>query len=67
MAGTAVDDRAGCAVLLEVTRHLQQTKTRPTVHIVFSVQEEFNRRGALTAGSRPRQRSIHRRTISCAS
>lgn len=49
IAGPAVDDRAGCAVLLEALRHLMQRTERPTVHIVFSVQEEFNLRGALTA------------------
>jgi putative aminopeptidase FrvX len=49
IAGTAIDDRAGCAVLLEATRHIQAAELRPTVHIVFSVQEEFNLRGALTA------------------
>lgn len=49
IAGTAVDDRAGCAVLLEVARHLRKVDARPTIHIVFSVQEEFNLRGALTA------------------
>ena len=49
IAGTAVDDRAGCAVVLEVARALLETKKRPTVHIVFSVQEEFNLRGAVTA------------------
>ncbi len=49
IAGAAIDDRAGCAVLLEVVRHLSTAEKRPTVHIVFSVQEEFNLRGALTA------------------
>lgn len=49
IAGTSVDDRAGCAVLLEVARQLQNVTDRPTVHIVFSVQEEFNLRGALAA------------------
>lgn len=49
IAGTSVDDRAGCAVLLEVARQLQNVANRPTIHIVFSVQEEFNLRGALTA------------------
>jgi len=49
VAGTAIDDRAGCAVLLEVARRLQSGGRRPRVHIVFSVQEEFNLRGALTA------------------
>jgi putative aminopeptidase len=49
IAGTAVDDRAGCAVIVEVARALLGAKARPTVHFVFSVQEEFNLRGALPA------------------
>ena len=49
IAGTSVDDRAGCAVLLELARHLKKRKSGPTVHIVFSVQEEFNLRGAMSA------------------
>ena len=47
IAGTSIDDRAGCAVI-EVARALQQASRRPTVHFVFSVME-FNLRGALTA------------------
>jgi putative aminopeptidase len=49
IAGTAIDDRAGCAVVVEVGRALRDIHPRPTVHLVFSVQEEFNLRGALTA------------------
>lgn len=49
IAGTSVDDRAGCAVLVELCRALAKTKPRPTTHIVFSVQEEFNLRGAMLA------------------
>ncbi|MDG1295171.1 MAG: M20/M25/M40 family metallo-hydrolase [Planktomarina sp.] len=49
IAGTSVDDRAGCAVLLEVARCLAERDGGPTVHIVFSTQEEFNLRGALSA------------------
>jgi putative aminopeptidase FrvX len=49
IAGTSVDDRAGCAVIVEAARALMKSKKRPTVHFVFSVQEEFNLRGALTA------------------
>jgi putative aminopeptidase FrvX len=49
IAGTSVDDRAGCAVLLEVARALKARKGGPTVHVVFSVQEEFNLRGAVVA------------------
>jgi putative aminopeptidase FrvX len=49
IAGTSVDDRAGCSVIVEVARELRNTKRKPTVHLVFSVQEEFNLRGALPA------------------
>jgi putative aminopeptidase FrvX len=49
IAGTSVDDRASCAVMLEVAQALKAVKKRPTVHFVFSVQEEFNLRGAVTA------------------
>lgn len=49
IAGTSVDDRAGCAVLLEIARHLARRGGGPTVHLVFSVQEEFNLRGAVVA------------------
>lgn len=49
IAGTAVDDRAGCAALVEAARMLTEERPRPTVHLVFAVQEEFNLRGALTA------------------
>ena len=47
IAGPAVDDRAGCAVLLEVSRRLATHEGGPTVHIVFSTQEEFNLRGVV--------------------
>ena len=47
VAGTSIDDRAGCAVLLEVARHLAERTAGPPVDIVFTVQEEFNLRGAL--------------------
>jgi len=49
IAGTSIDDRAACAVMLEVARALDEVDTHPTVHLVFSVQEEFNLRGAVTA------------------
>jgi putative aminopeptidase FrvX len=47
-AGTSVDDRAGCAVQLSRAA-LGQRSGGPTVHVVFSVQEEFNLRGAVVA------------------
>ena len=49
VAGTSVDDRAGCAVVLEVARAIAKAPKHPTLHFVFSVQEEFNLRGAVTA------------------
>ncbi len=49
VAGTSVDDRAGCAVVIEVARALKARDKRPTVHFVFAVQEEFNLRGAMVA------------------
>ena len=47
ITGTSIDDRAGCAVIFGVAKKLQKITNRPTVHIVFSVQEEFNLRGVL--------------------
>jgi putative aminopeptidase len=49
IAGTAVDDRAGCAVLLALATALKARTGGPTVHLVWSVQEEFNLRGAVVA------------------
>lgn len=49
IAGTSVDDRAGCAVLLEVARGLAERAGGPPVHLVFTTQEEFNLRGAQVA------------------
>jgi len=49
IAGTSVDDRAGCAVLIEIGRALASREAGPTVHLVWSVQEEFNLRGAVVA------------------
>ena len=49
IAGTSVDDRAGCAVLVELARSLKAREGGPTIHVVFSVQEEFNLRGAVVA------------------
>lgn len=44
--GTSVDDRAGCAVLLDVAARLATRDGGPPVHLCFTVQEEFNLRGA---------------------
>ena len=54
LAGTAIDDRAGCAVLMALARQLaaRSPGSGATVHIVFTVQEEFNLRGAQVAAQR---------------
>lgn len=49
IAGTSVDDRAACAVMLELARTAKSVENRPSLHLVFSVQEEYNLRGAVTA------------------
>lgn len=49
IAGTSVDDRAGCAALIALARRLSSRREGPPVHIVFTVQEEFNLRGAQVA------------------
>jgi putative aminopeptidase FrvX len=49
LAGTSVDDRAACAVMLELARSLRDVRNLPTIHLVFSVLEEFNLRGARPA------------------
>ncbi len=47
VAGTAIDDRAGCAALIALAQRLAHRKTGPTVHLAFTTQEEFNLRGVL--------------------
>lgn len=48
--GKAVDDRAGCAVLVEVMKRLADKDIIPTVYGVATVQEEVGIRGAGPAG-----------------
>jgi putative aminopeptidase len=50
LAGTSVDDRAGCAALLDLAAR-RKGKPGPTLHLVWSVQEEFNLRGVLPAAT----------------
>ena len=50
IAGTAVDDRAGCAALLALAG-ARREKPGPTLHLVWSVQEEHNLRGILPAAT----------------
>ena len=50
VCATSLDDRAGCLVLLETFRMLEDAEA--TVHAVFTVQEETGCRGAKTAAFR---------------
>ncbi|MCX7286497.1 MAG: M20/M25/M40 family metallo-hydrolase [Rhodobacterales bacterium] len=50
LAGTSVDDRAGCAVLLALAA-ARRGRPGPTLHLVWSVQEEYNLRGVLPAAT----------------
>lgn len=49
IGGTSVDDRAGCAVMLDLARRWQGSAEGPDLYLVFSVQEEFNLQGAKVA------------------
>jgi putative aminopeptidase FrvX len=51
-SGKAVDDRAGCGVLVEVMRRLRDRDVSATVCGVASVQEEVGLRGARPAAHR---------------
>jgi putative aminopeptidase FrvX len=50
IAGTAIDDRGGCAALLALAETRRGT-AGPTLHLVWSVQEEHNLRGVLPAAT----------------
>jgi putative aminopeptidase FrvX len=52
LAGTAADDRAGCAALLALAERLARAPVAPRVHLVWSVQEEYTLRGVLPAARR---------------
>lgn len=47
--GTSADNRNGCAIILELADRFYACRPKPTVHIVGSVLEEFNLRGAMVA------------------
>jgi len=49
LASRGMDNRAGCAVQLKVLEAMAETKEKPTIHYVFSVQEEYGLRGAVPA------------------
>jgi len=48
IAGTAIDDRAGCAALIALAG-ARKGKSGPKLQLVWSVQEEYNLRGVLPA------------------
>ena len=49
IGGTSLDDRAACAIMLELASATRDRRGLPSIHLVFSVLEEFNLRGAVTA------------------
>lgn len=49
ICGRPLDDRVGCAILLEVAEKLFSEETEGDIYYVFSVQEEVGCRGSKTA------------------
>ena len=49
VTATSLDDRGGCAVVMELAAHLHSNPAPVNVVLVASVQEEFNLRGAMMA------------------
>ena len=49
VAGRPLDDRVGCAVLLDIAERLSKEELTSDVYYVFSVQEEVGCRGSMTA------------------
>ena len=49
ICGRPLDDRIGCAVLLDIAEKLSSEETDGDVYYVFSVQEEVGCRGSMTA------------------
>ena len=52
VAGTSIDDRGGCAVLVGLAEHLATKPAAVNVVLVATVQEEFNLRGAMLAAEK---------------
>jgi putative aminopeptidase FrvX len=50
LASRGMDNRAGCAIQIKVLEAMSGLKEKPTIHYVFTVQEEYGLRGAVTAG-----------------
>lgn len=49
VCGRPIDDRVGCAVVIDVARRLATENVKDDIYFVFSVQEEVGCRGAKTA------------------
>lgn len=49
VAATSIDNRGGCALLVEIAAHFKKERPPVNLHIVGTVQEEFNLRGAMVA------------------
>jgi putative aminopeptidase FrvX len=54
IAGTYTDDASGLTSMIHIASMLKAGRTKATVYLVGTVQEEFNARGAMLA-----QRSVH--------
>ena len=52
VAGTSIDDRGGCAVLVGLAENLAKNPATVNVVLVATVQEEFNLRGAMVAAEK---------------
>lgn len=48
ISGAALDDRAGCAVIIRAAELVAQSENHPTVKLLFSAQEETGGDGAIT-------------------
>jgi len=49
LVSKAMDDRIGCAVLVDLLRRLEETELAHDLYVVFAVQEEVGLRGARTS------------------
>ncbi len=51
ISATALDNRVGCAALVQLAALARKTRPRATLQLVGTVQEEFNLRGAMVAAA----------------
>lgn len=52
ICGKGIDNRLGCAVLLQIARRLERARLAGMLHLVVTVQEEVGLRGAEVAAKR---------------